>query len=77
MHEHQRKQRRETIKRWKRQWPRASAALLIEGNQKPNARVNRRLPAKLVDVLLNEQLGRGAEARFWVCAFELMMAKNT
>ena len=29
----------------------------------PNAQVNRRLPAKLVDVLLNDQLGRRAKAR--------------
>ncbi len=28
----------------------------------PNARVNRRLPAKLVDVLLNKKLGWGAQA---------------
>ncbi len=28
----------------------------------PNARVNRRLPAKLVDVLLNDQLGWSAKA---------------
>jgi len=31
----------------------------FQGNQKPNARVNRRLPAKLVDVLLNNKLGWG------------------
>lgn len=28
--------------------------------KRPNAKVNRRLPAKLADVLLNNQLGRNA-----------------
>ena len=47
-----RKRRRQTRKRLKHQCP-DLATLLTSCTQKPNARVNRRLTAKLVDVLLN------------------------
>lgn len=38
--------------------------------ERPNARVNRRLPAKLVDVLLNNQLGHQAPRDAAHCAEE-------
>ena len=44
----------------------------LQGAKKPNARVNRRLPAKLVDVLLNKKLGWGAQAG-WICSLRKML----
>jgi hypothetical protein len=41
----------------------AATCFQSEYLERPNARVNRRQPAKRVDVLLNNQLGRRAKAR--------------
>jgi hypothetical protein len=46
----------EALDSLKLQWPKPWHEMAFK-KRKPNACVNRRLPAKLVDVLLNNQLG--------------------